>query len=246
MIKFFGKIRILLLSENRFGKYIFYAVGEVVLVVIGILIALQINNWNEIQKQRKVEIEILKEIRANLISDLKDHDDNMYFIEKRIRTSNKLIQNLKLDIYFNDSLLNDLWWISMSAPHMSPIVTGYNRMLSIGQDIIENDSIRSEISLIYENHYKWLKITFDEFYKNQTAWLNRDFTNNFIMPDDDSAFMIFEPKDFQNLKKNKSFITALTYHTKHWESVLERYEYYMEEFNKTIASIGVEIKRLEK
>ena len=58
MIKFFRKIRQKLLSENKFSKYLIYAVGEIVLVVIGILIALQINNWNEIRQIKKVEKEI--------------------------------------------------------------------------------------------------------------------------------------------------------------------------------------------
>ena len=48
MIKFFRKIRQRLLSENKFSKYLFYAIGEIVLVVIGILIALQVNNKNEL------------------------------------------------------------------------------------------------------------------------------------------------------------------------------------------------------
>ena len=52
MIKFFRKIRQQLLTENKFSKYLIYAIGEIVLVVIGILIALQINNWNENQKTK--------------------------------------------------------------------------------------------------------------------------------------------------------------------------------------------------
>jgi hypothetical protein len=47
MIKFFRSIRSKRLSENKFGKYLAYSFGEVILVVVGILIALQINNWNE-------------------------------------------------------------------------------------------------------------------------------------------------------------------------------------------------------
>ena len=47
MIKFFRNIRKALLAENKFTKYLMYAIGEIVLVVIGILIALSINNWNE-------------------------------------------------------------------------------------------------------------------------------------------------------------------------------------------------------
>jgi len=55
MIKFFRKIRQNLLMENKTGKYLKYAIGEIILVMIGILLALQINNWNEIQKMNKSE-----------------------------------------------------------------------------------------------------------------------------------------------------------------------------------------------
>ena len=55
MIKFFRKIRFSLLSENKTSKYFKYAFGEIILVVIGILIALQINNWNENRKNKITE-----------------------------------------------------------------------------------------------------------------------------------------------------------------------------------------------
>jgi hypothetical protein len=71
MIKFFRKIRQNLLMENKTGKYFKYAIGEIILVVIGILIALQINNWNENSKERTIEQEYLvslnEEFNHNLI-----------------------------------------------------------------------------------------------------------------------------------------------------------------------------------
>ena len=69
MIKFFRQIRYGLMSKNKTGKYLKYAIGEIVLVVIGILIALQINNWNENNKQDKVEQATLKA----LLSEFKDN-----------------------------------------------------------------------------------------------------------------------------------------------------------------------------
>tara|TARA_R110002033_G_C3806243_1_gene231685 strand:- start:74 stop:793 length:720 start_codon:yes stop_codon:yes gene_type:complete len=69
MIKFFRKIRQNLLSEGKTGKYLKYAIGEIVLVVIGILIALQINNWNENQKAKSYERKMLLEVIEDLKSD---------------------------------------------------------------------------------------------------------------------------------------------------------------------------------
>ena len=69
MIKFFRQIRQRLLTENKFSKYLIYAIGEIVLVVIGILIALSINNWNEVSKT-KIKAENFKEkIIQDLIKD---------------------------------------------------------------------------------------------------------------------------------------------------------------------------------
>ncbi len=81
MIKFFRKIRQNLLTENKFsppargsraGKYLLYAVGEIILVVIGILIALKINNWNESKQNENLEIAYLKGIKTNLIDDINE------------------------------------------------------------------------------------------------------------------------------------------------------------------------------
>ena len=66
MIKFFRKIRQNLLSEGKTGKYFKYAIGEIILVVIGILIALQINNWNQNQQNKQSEIEILLGVKEEL------------------------------------------------------------------------------------------------------------------------------------------------------------------------------------
>ena len=82
MIKFFRHIRKRLLSENRFNKYLLYAIGEIVLVVIGILIALQINNWNESRKLAQSGKEFIKEIYKELNTEIANIDE----ILKLLRT----------------------------------------------------------------------------------------------------------------------------------------------------------------
>lgn len=80
MIKFFRKIRQKMLSENKFSKYLIYAIGEIILVVIGILIALQINNTNESNKARSKELQYLKNIKTDLNLNIQNIND---FITKR-------------------------------------------------------------------------------------------------------------------------------------------------------------------
>lgn len=69
MIKFFRHIRQRLLTENKFSKYLLYAVGEIILVVIGILIALQINTWNQgrinAKEERRIFMDLAEELEFN-------------------------------------------------------------------------------------------------------------------------------------------------------------------------------------
>lgn len=78
MIKFFRRIRQKLLSENKFSKYLLYAIGEIVLVVIGILIALQINNWNQHQSDKAKFMTLLYELATNLT---KEVDESEFVLE---------------------------------------------------------------------------------------------------------------------------------------------------------------------
>src|SRR6056297_2039526 len=85
MIKFFRKIRQNFLSEGKTAKYLTYAVGEIVLVVIGILIALSINNWNQTLKNRKAEKYILESLHNEFL-----------LIKKELRSKQKRYEEKKI------------------------------------------------------------------------------------------------------------------------------------------------------
>jgi hypothetical protein len=70
MINFFRKIRKKLADDNKPLKYMRYAIGEIVLVVIGILIALQINNWNQIEKSKSESNRLLIVLKQDLEKDI--------------------------------------------------------------------------------------------------------------------------------------------------------------------------------
>ena len=124
MIKFFRKIRQKLLSENRLSKYLLYAIGEIVLVVIGILIAVQLNNWNESRKSFNDELKLY----SKLLTDL----NASYSLTLNKIENNKFRQDVHFHVYneskgraFYDSTIdyNELLWIH---PYNMDIEEKYN------------------------------------------------------------------------------------------------------------------------
>lgn len=112
MIKFFRQIRYDLIGNKRIGKYLKYAIGEIVLVVIGILIALQINNLNQEHKQKAMMITNIKSIGTeikgdvsnikNIIETLHDQVDATRLLVPIMESKDRIItDSLKFILYFN-------------------------------------------------------------------------------------------------------------------------------------------------
>ena len=95
MIKFFRKIRQNMIKENKVSKYFLYAIGEIVLVVIGILIALSVNNWNEKQKLIKQELEILLELRDEIVLNIDSYKMASKSNHRTTRKSNTFLDGPK-------------------------------------------------------------------------------------------------------------------------------------------------------
>ncbi|EPR74164.1 hypothetical protein ADIWIN_0741 [Winogradskyella psychrotolerans RS-3] len=115
MIKLFRNIRQNLLNEGKTTKYVKYAIGEIVLVVIGILIALQINNWNENRKANIEETAILESLHENLIL-AKQQSEALIAEEKVLKQSLIFVLGIEanpVDIEkqtITDSIFKDAVW----------------------------------------------------------------------------------------------------------------------------------------
>ncbi len=132
MINFFRKLRQQLIVENRFSKYLIYALGEIVLVVIGILIALQINNWNENRKDlaraHHVLTNLSEEIRQDSI-----YFNNVYNAEKDIfLNAAEVLFNLhssKFNSKEIDSLVGTSFRHACFTPAIKSLNSAFNVML---------------------------------------------------------------------------------------------------------------------
>lgn len=148
MVKFFNKIRQHSLTENKFTKYLMYAFGEIILVVIGILIALQINNWNEQRKQAKNYINILKTIKNDMVADTTKIGQILEYY-KEVEPAFLLSKN--------DTISKAEYLKCKSCPlilaSFKPMylqTVGYNRMQAINlDDDMGKDSLNIKLTIFY-------------------------------------------------------------------------------------------------
>jgi len=146
MIKFFRKIRQKLLSENKLNKYLVYAIGEIVLVVIGILIALQINNVNEERKDRDREVNYLRNLKADLNSEIQN---NQYFATYRFEKARACasLLNGKEPITINEvENYTDTYETVFVWNQYVPNNNTFKELLSSGNlSLIKNNSIKNKL-----------------------------------------------------------------------------------------------------
>lgn len=158
MIKFFRKIRQQLLKENRFSKYLLYAIGEIFLVVIGILIALQINNWNESRKSKRTANEVYTNLLTSLEQDSVEVERTIILLTESLETQRKLILNPSnpYSSVSNTEDLDDIVQKVFSGVMSFFPKTGVYELITSNNsmDLLESKRIKSLLINLYDFQYK--------------------------------------------------------------------------------------------
>ena len=153
MIRFFRQLRQKLITENRLSRYLLYAIGEIVLVVIGILIALQVNNWNENRKSKISEIKILNRLRQDLVT------DTLYLKERLQRTIlqkaeqyefvHEIYNTQKSEKEFRKVLKLQNW----DSDNLVLQTSTYEELKSSGQiNLVENEGLKIQMINLYREY----------------------------------------------------------------------------------------------
>ena len=161
MIKFFRKIRQNLLSENKFSKYLIYALGEIILVVIGILIALQINNYNNSRQEIKIEQEYLLSLQS-------EYETNLLKINKAIKENKKRVNSVEnmltlFDTHIRDTIsdkaISDILYSVFSGEAtFQPSKGVLTDIISSGNlNLIQNEKLRQSLAS-FESKLDLLKL----------------------------------------------------------------------------------------
>lgn len=138
-----------MLIENKMGRYLKYAIGEIVLVMIGILLALQVNTWNNNRELKKEEQKILKSLQGEFKENLKKFDIAYKVHSKRTKVINySMLADLKL--LFADSLISILNIVNSNWT-FDPFQGIYNSIINSGKiELISNDNLKNKIARLQD------------------------------------------------------------------------------------------------
>lgn len=194
MIKFFRNIRKKLIEQSKVRSYFFYAIGEILLVVIGILIALQVGTWNEQRKLDKQEKIYLTRLLQDNKNDIQTFESEIERLERNNQTTAKFC-NLIKDIGISDSLLvrsaSDFVIYGSLYPRFNPSLATFQDLSSTGNlGIIKDTGLRDSIT----SHYQKYELTKLDFQINM----------NWAVPIDAPLFIETDALKFET--QNTSFL----------------------------------------
>ena len=170
MIKFFRKIRQKMLTQKKFNKYLLYAIGEILLVVIGILIALQLNNWNENKNKTELGYKYLAEMKSELQDDVFKLDFYITELKQSIKNQESALNTKDITKLPLDSLLMIISPINLDFK-MSELT--YNKMNNLGiTSLSNNDNLNSIILKYYNQDLERLKSSMNFVFNDLITYQN--------------------------------------------------------------------------
>jgi hypothetical protein len=141
-------------ASAKAGKYLRYAIGEILLVMIGILLALQVNNWNEKRKTEEKELKLLIELKDDLIETKNDLLTDIDRISPILETTNSLYKAILADQISDADPYKLPQGFLIQYPILYPKLSALEAIQSEGIAIISNDKLRKKITDFYQLHLK--------------------------------------------------------------------------------------------
>ncbi|WP_223034352.1 DUF6090 family protein [Hanstruepera marina] len=228
MIKFFRHIRYNLMEQNKTGKYLKYAIGEIILVVIGILIALQINNWNEDQKANHRQSLVLKELVNSINNDLSEYEK---YLDPRLKKKKSGLDSLQAYILGNKKIEDSLFFKFFNKiqqdVHFRYGNGPFEALKSSGLDLIRNDALRSQINNTYTGDLPNVVLFANELYyetKPKIDELYYKFIGIKPIYLEDGTKALAETLIVDDILNNQDFLLAFHLEKNKYEQYISRLE----------------------
>ena len=250
MLRFFSKLRHTLLGQGKLLRYLTYAVGEIILVVVGILIALQVNIWNQARKDRQSELLVLAEIRSDLKMDVDEFNRNMTHLKNQGLSTLRLLEIARDDLPYDESYGAYLFYSGL-FPRFTPKTAGYELLQSKGLDLVSDDELRRAITDLYKFGYPYIQAKERDLqgfqsvevapasrkYKGLNVF-SRDLIPEDIINRETISIGRFSPmRNFEAFKKDEDFLSILKASQAEGESYLFSHEYSLQEIKDLLEKL---------
>ena len=211
MIKFFRKIRQNLLSEGKTGtpasqtgRYFKYAIGEIILVVIGILIAIQINNWNEERKYRAQEKNLLIGLKEDLQESRQEIESTITYNDSTVSFYKYILINFENSEGVTPQLKKSIGKITnWQIPYLT--YSTFESLKNKGLDLISNSSLRKNIIALYDNEFAYLMEDYDRAEWTMSENVSLPLANKYIRTSISEPYSSV-PNNYETLRHNTEFI----------------------------------------
>ncbi len=238
MLRFFRQIRQRLLSDNKFSKYLLYAVGEILLVVIGILIALQLDNWNDERAKRDREFTILTEIQRNLEANVNQFSSEIKNQESIVQSIDIIMEQIKNNIPYNDSLGTKYAAVAWTE-EFNFANSAFETLKSFGFDLISSDSLRENIIQLFNIKYIRISDVIQKVSSMEHRQLNTMYLRHIEFDKQGNGIV----NDFEKLAKDREFTNMLS-SRRIWKiDIINTYKDLIEESLELSEMIDLEVKR---
>lgn len=247
MIKLFKHIRKSMIKENRTSKYLLYALGEIILVVIGILIALSINTWNEENEDKIKERSALEGIKSSLNGDLNLYED---IYQKRFDRKKRGIDFLIKASYESLKIPDDTlmrYFRNMGTDIYFRLDNGpYDALKSSGFELIRNKKLRKEIINTYEvvlpAYAEFINGNNDDYTRIEQEYRKELLTIK-IVKNDNSEYWSLDVFKVSNLLQNPSFLELLDIEISKYYNYINRMKSVKQIMKSLIEKIDQELQK---
>lgn len=254
MLRFFRQIRQRLLTDNKFSKYLLYAVGEILLVVIGILIALQVDSWNEDRMTRKAEHELLLNLKEELITNREQLVEALSYTNLSMSGLRKVVEIYQVGYQGHkpselDSLIGICQWAFTYDPVMGVPIS----IRTSGQlNTIRNPELRLFVASfeemvrdVQEEGLLIRNIIIDEFNPRVGKYISSNNRSHFL----GEGYAIVEKSvfesDYEGLFGDRELENLITYIHVWRNDEIDEEKAFLKKLDETLIVLNEELRRWE-
>jgi len=223
------------------SKYFKYAIGEIILVVIGILIALQINNWNELRNDRVKEREILLALADNLENNIQTLKSDMDFLHKYRESAKIILSTLDNKLPYSDTLDIHFHQARINKNELILSVSGYEQFKNIGFHIIRNSQIKNEVLKLFESTYPKALGNRGQVNNEYVAFTNY-YVPLFIFTTGENDMNYLKPISFQDLYDDRYYIGWIRAYKEGRNALIKLDSGLLKETSRVLQIINSELK----